>query len=104
MKPASLCCPHCGCEFALKTEVIRTPPVAMKREWSPARFGLTEREIQIANLIVEGMRNREIAQELGLSYQGTKNRIQQIFDKIGCGNRTEMVAMVLLGSGEAESK
>lgn len=53
---------------------------------------LSEREIEVYNLVVEGLLNKEIAAKLGISLQTVKNHLTHIFEKLGLGNRTEIVA------------
>jgi DNA-binding NarL/FixJ family response regulator len=65
---------------------------------------LTIRELDVLRLVAIGMRNREIAQELGISQQTIKNHITSILHKIGAPNRTRAVTYAVrqgwLGLGE----
>jgi DNA-binding NarL/FixJ family response regulator len=54
----------------------------------PAR--LTPREESVVKLVVQGMVNREIADELRLSEHTVKNYLFRIFDKLGVSNRVEL--------------
>lgn len=60
---------------------------------------LTPRESQIAQLVVEGATNKQIARQLGLGLSTVKNNIGRIFDKYGVQSRTELVAIILKGEG-----
>jgi len=51
---------------------------------------LTPREESVVRLVVQGMVNREIAQELHLSEHTIKNYLFRIFDKLGVSNRVEL--------------
>jgi two-component system, NarL family, response regulator DegU len=42
-------------------------------------------------LLVDGLQNREIAQELNLSEHTVKNYLFHIFDKLGVSSRVELV-------------
>src|SRR5262245_41348742 len=53
---------------------------------------LSEREIEILNLLVVGRSNSEIAQELFLTLGTIKWYNRQIFAKLGVSSRTEAVA------------
>ncbi len=52
---------------------------------------LTNREQDVVRLVVEGLGNREIAQQLSLSQHTVKNYLFHIFDKLGISNRVELV-------------
>jgi DNA-binding NarL/FixJ family response regulator len=51
---------------------------------------LTRREVSVVRLVVQGMVNREIAEELHLSEHTIKNYLFRIFDKLGVSNRVEL--------------
>jgi DNA-binding NarL/FixJ family response regulator len=53
------------------------------------RSTLTEREIQILELIGKGKSNSEISQALNLSEATVKHYITPLFRKLGVKNRTE---------------
>jgi DNA-binding CsgD family transcriptional regulator len=48
---------------------------------------LTEREMQIANLVTEGLSNRQISERLGISYSTVKNHMQKVLAKQGIHSR-----------------
>ena len=56
---------------------------------------MTKREADVVRLAVEGMSNREIARELGLTEHTVKNYLFRIFDKLGVSNRVELVLSCL---------
>lgn len=51
---------------------------------------LTQRERKLVMLVARGMRNREIAAELGITEGTVKVYLHAIFDKLGVANRTEL--------------
>jgi LuxR family maltose regulon positive regulatory protein len=53
---------------------------------------LTEREVEILQLIAEGLTNPEIANRLFLSLHTVKTHTRNIYSKLGVHNRTEAVA------------
>ena len=55
---------------------------------------LSEREEDVVRLVAEGLPNREIACQLGLSEHTVKNYLFRIFDKLGISNRTELILYV----------
>jgi DNA-binding NarL/FixJ family response regulator len=56
---------------------------------------MTKREGDVVRLAVEGLSNREIARELGLTEHTVKNYLFRIFDKLGVSNRVELVLSCL---------
>ena len=56
---------------------------------------LTKREVATVRLAVEGLSNREIAGQLGLTEHTIKNYLFRIFDKLGVSNRVELVLSCL---------
>ena len=55
---------------------------------------LTEREIQIANLVARGLTNTEIGKELWISPNTVKQTLKKMFRKLGVTSRTAMVAQL----------
>ena len=51
---------------------------------------LTTRERAVVALVTQGMRNREIASELGITEGTVKVYLHRIYDRLGVGNRTEL--------------
>ncbi|MGA8875794.1 MAG: response regulator transcription factor [Candidatus Korobacteraceae bacterium] len=52
---------------------------------------LTPRQEEIVYLVVEGLRNREIAQRLNISEHTIRNYLFRIFEKLGVSSRTELI-------------
>jgi two-component system nitrate/nitrite response regulator NarL len=52
--------------------------------------GLSPRERQLVALVAQGLRNREIAVELGITEGTVKVYLHAIFGKLGVANRTEL--------------
>lgn len=52
---------------------------------------LTHREEQVMALVADGLTNRDVATELGLSEHTVKKYLFRIFDKLGISNRVELV-------------
>jgi DNA-binding CsgD family transcriptional regulator len=52
--------------------------------------GLTQREREVALLVAEGLRSREVAERLGIASQTVKSHLKTIFDKLGVRNRVEL--------------
>jgi DNA-binding CsgD family transcriptional regulator len=87
-----------GLKLTRKKEVvvIKEVPVA-----SPASFalneerlkglGITRRELEILELIAQGMSNREIGDKLFVSENTVKTHSSRLFDKLGAKRRTQAV-------------
>lgn len=60
---------------------------------------LSARERSIVALVQRGMRNKEIAAELGLTEGTVKVHLHRIFEKLGVNSRTELI---LLGTERTE--
>jgi DNA-binding CsgD family transcriptional regulator len=56
---------------------------------------MTKREAEVVRLAVEGLSNREIGQQLGLTEHTVKNYLFRVFDKLGVSNRVELVLSCL---------
>ncbi len=61
---------------------------------------LTPRERELVELVRQGLRNRDIAAQLGVTEGTVKVYLHSIFDKVGVGSRTELAirASGLIGS------
>lgn len=54
---------------------------------------LSQRERGIVSLVRRGLRNKEIAEELGLTEGTVKVHLHKIFEKLGLGSRTELILL-----------
>jgi NarL family two-component system response regulator LiaR len=55
-------------------------------------FDLTERELQVLEMLVQGLSNNEIAEQLVITVATVKYHISNILKKLGATNRTEAAA------------
>src|SRR5665647_221608 len=58
-------------------------------------YGLSNREMEVLQLLSEGKTNKETAKALWISEQTVKTHVAHIFDKLGTSDRTETVARAL---------
>lgn len=58
---------------------------------------LTKRELEVLALLLDGWRNQNIAERLGLSPNTVKNHVYAVYQKTGAANRIELAS---LGEGE----
>jgi len=59
------------------------------------RDRLTPKEMQIVALIVQGCKNKDIANQLGTKEQVIKNYLRSIYDKTGVSDRLELALFTL---------
>ena len=67
-----------------------------------ARYGLTERELEIAGLAAQRKSSREIAETLNVSVKSVNNRLNAVYEKLGLGgegrNKRQALAKLLKNS------
>ena len=63
------------------------------------RNQLTQKEIQVATLVWEGLTNREIGKVVGTSEQVVKNYLRTTFDKLGVWSRLELALYIASHGG-----
>jgi DNA-binding NarL/FixJ family response regulator len=61
--------------------------------YTPPYEPLTERELEVLNLLAQGMPNKEIAAQLIISERTAKFHVSSIMGKLGATNRTEAVSL-----------
>ncbi|HEX5945937.1 MAG TPA: AAA family ATPase [Acidimicrobiales bacterium] len=98
-----------GAAVAL-AEVAARPPGSVRAEspWGPGAsggsgdgvapavdVGLTDREVGVLRLVVDGLSNREIGERLLISQHTAANHVRSILLKTGCANRTEAASWAL---------
>jgi DNA-binding NarL/FixJ family response regulator len=81
--------------FILEALMSSTP---LRLVDSQGRYMLAHREDEVANLVAEGMTNREIAQKLGVAEHTVSNSLFRIYEKLGISSRVEL-ALYLLKQG-----
>jgi two-component system nitrate/nitrite response regulator NarL len=59
---------------------------------SKASSVLSERECEVLTLVVEGLSNRQIGDELGIARNTVKNHLRSIYAKLNVSNRTQAAA------------
>jgi ATP/maltotriose-dependent transcriptional regulator MalT len=69
------------------------PPVFAPDQSRRDDLGITRREMEILELVAQGMTNREIAEKLFVSENTVKTHCSRAFDKLGARRRTQAVQM-----------
>jgi DNA-binding NarL/FixJ family response regulator len=69
--------------------------VAARLAEFPARSDLTERELEVLQLVARGLSNKEVARVIGRTDETVKIHLKNIFAKLGVADRTEAVTVAL---------
>jgi NarL family two-component system response regulator LiaR len=71
--------------------------VLIQKTMQPLSLGqdLTERERDVLRLLVDGLNNSEIAEQLVLSRSTVKTHVSHILEKLGVNNRLEAVTLAI---------
>jgi DNA-binding CsgD family transcriptional regulator len=81
-----------------QTIVLKEMPVAagvrfISNERKREDLHITRRELEILELIAQGLSNREIAEKLFVSENTVKTHSSRVFDKLGARRRTQAVQL-----------
>ena len=77
---------------------VRRTPEVQRGANEPPTPSLTRRENEVLELVAQGARDREIAQEFVISESTVKKHVQNILRKLQARNRAEAVARLRDGS------
>ena len=78
--------------------IVGAPQLLFESEIEPVERGpLTERELEVLGLLAQGLANKQIAAELGISEHTVKFHVSSICTKLDVTNRTEAVRAGLRG-------
>jgi DNA-binding CsgD family transcriptional regulator len=81
-------------ETVVVREVMVEAPVNFVRdETKLASLGITPRELEILQLIAEGLSNKEIAERVFVSENTVKTHSSRVFDKLCARRRTQAVQL-----------
>jgi len=85
-------------------EAFRAQAAQLRR--GEAKPRLTEKELLIISGVARGLKNKDIADELGTTEQVIKNCLRKLYDKLGLGDRLELALYTmherLLENGEGD--
>jgi len=70
-------------------------PASASSGSAETRFGLTKRELQIVDALVQAQTNKDIAETFGISEYTVKHHLTNIFDKLGVYNRVELALFAI---------
>jgi DNA-binding CsgD family transcriptional regulator len=81
-------------ETVVVREVLVPAPATFVRDQDKvASLGLTVRELEILELIAEGLSNKEVAGRVFVSENTVKTHLSRVFDKLGARRRTQAVQL-----------
>ena len=89
-------------EIAVVLEAYASAPTVQAVNASGLSL-LSKREMDIVQALAAGLKNREIAEKLGLSQHTVKNYLFRIFDKLGVSTRVELLFMTLSQETNSQS-
>lgn len=76
----------------LATRLQADAPTTAK---TPARPEFSPRELEVLKLVVEGMRNKEIAERLGIGIKSVESYRARLMTKTGCDSPAELVRFAI---------
>jgi DNA-binding NarL/FixJ family response regulator len=79
----------------LRGERVIPAAVATRLAEFPERSDLTERELEVLQLVARGLSNKEVAKAIGRMDETVKIHLKNIFAKLGVADRTEAVTVAL---------
>lgn len=82
---------HSG-QSILAPELIQ---MLLQPQGDPGAYDLTEREIEVLRLMVEGLNNKEIADKLIIGLSTAKFHVSNVLSKLGVSNRIEAVSLAV---------
>jgi len=81
-------------ETVVVREVMVASPVNFVRDQNKLEsLGITPRELEILQLIAQGLSNKEIAARVYVSENTVKTHSSRVFDKLGARRRTQAVQL-----------
>jgi two-component system, NarL family, response regulator len=69
--------------------------VAVRLAEFPERSDLTERELEVLQLVAKGLSNKDVARVIGRTDETVKIHLKNVFTKLGVSDRTEAVTLAI---------
>lgn len=88
-----------GERFIDQALIQRALDLAVENPKPSALNKLSARELQIAEAVAAGKRNRDIAEEIGTTEGSIKVYLHRVYEKLGVGSRTELAVLILRERG-----
>jgi DNA-binding CsgD family transcriptional regulator len=80
-----------ACDSGARRVAVSVRELGIEREAFARRYRLSPREAEVAELVLRGYRNPDIAANLGIASSTIKRHLTRIFDKIGVDSRTQLI-------------
>ena len=74
---------------------VFSPEIQRSMEETPVPPTFTQRQLQVLQSVTQGLGNKEIAQQFGISTDAVKQHLNAICSKLGASNRAEAVSIAL---------
>ncbi|MBS1239877.1 MAG: two component transcriptional regulator, LuxR family [Proteobacteria bacterium] len=88
-----------GERFIDQALMQRALDLAIENPRPSALAKLSARELQIAEAVAVGKRNRDIAEDIGTTEGSVKVYLHRIYEKLGVSSRTELAVLVMREKG-----
>ena len=85
--------PQTGCDF--RRGVHGDPFCAGFWSIASSHFQLTNRELEITQLLCRGVSNVEIASKLGVAYPTLRSHVRAIYRKLDCVDRVDAILTLI---------
>jgi len=80
-------------KVVVREVLVPAPATFVRDEQKLEALGITPRELEILELIAQGLSNREIAERVNVSENTVKTHSSRVFDKLGARRRTQAVQL-----------
>ena len=87
----------------LGMESLRRRASASRAALKAGRSPLTDRELEVAALVADGLTNKEVASRLRLSVRTAENHVLNVMNKLGLDNRAQVAAWFTRSRAAGES-
>jgi two-component system, NarL family, response regulator LiaR len=77
----------------IREVLVPAPLTFLRDEGKLGSLGITPRELEILQLMAEGLSNKEIAARVHVSENTVKTHSSRVFDKLGARRRTQAVQL-----------
>ena len=79
----------------LRKIILQKPAESSQSDNGEREFKLSERELEVLGLLVEGLNNQQMARRLGLSPETIKTHMKHLMDKLSVTDRTQAAVKAL---------